>query len=321
MDVTFDVVALGELLVDLTQHGESDRGNLVFEGNPGGAPANVLAMLRKLGHSAAFIGKVGSDSFGDLLKMALEEFGIDDSGLRRDGFLPTTLAVVHNTPEGDRDFTFYRKPGADVNLSEEELELPLLRTCRIFHFGSLSLTDEPCRSATRRALKEARAAGALISFDPNYRAPLWADEDAAREQIRFGIGQCDLLKISDNELTLVTGERDFARGAAALRELNPALRLIHVTAGAEGSHAFYEGRHVSAPALKLGGVVDTSGAGDTFCACTLSYVLRHGLEALTDEQLLEMLTFANAAAYLVTTKKGALRSMPEPAAVEALLAR
>ena len=119
MDVTFDVVALGELLVDLTQHGESDRGNLVFEGNPGGAPANVLAMLRKLGHSAAFIGKVGSDSFGDLLKMALEEFGIDDSGLRRDGFLPTTLAVVHNTPEGDRDFTFYRKPGADVNLSEE----------------------------------------------------------------------------------------------------------------------------------------------------------------------------------------------------------
>ena len=167
----FDVVALGELLVDFTQNGVSAQGNLLFEANPGGAPANVLAMLRKLGKRCAFIGKVGKDSFGDMLAKTVEEAGIDIRGLRRDADIPTTLAVVHTFPGGDRDFSFYRKPGADIMLRADELDEALLKDCHIFHFGTLSLTDEPCKSATIRAWEIAKEAGALISFCLLYTSP------------------------------------------------------------------------------------------------------------------------------------------------------
>ena len=316
----FDVVALGELLVDFTQNGLSEQGNLLFEANPGGAPANVLAMLRKLGKRCAFVGKVGADSFGDMLARTVEQAGIDTRGLMRDKEIPTTLAVVHTFPNGDRDFSFYRKPGADIMLRPEELDEELLTCCRIFHFGTLSLTDEPCRAATEKAVKLAKEAGALISFDPNLRLPLWKTEDDAKAAIEWGLARCDVLKIADNELLFMTGESDFDRGAAILRGRFPNIRLFNVTAGADGSYSYYGEERVFVPACKRGGVIETTGAGDTFCASVLNFVLEHGLEDLSWDDLRAMLRFANTAAWFVTTKKGAIRSMPERATVEKLLA-
>ena len=317
----FDVVALGELLVDFTQNGVSGQGNLLFEANPGGAPANVLAMLRKLGKRCAFIGKVGKDSFGDMLAKTVEEAGIDIRGLRRDADIPTTLAVVHTFPNGDRDFSFYRKPGADILLRPDELDEGLLGSCRIFHFGTLSLTDEPCKAATVRAYELAKAAGALISFDPNLRPPLWPDEATAKAAIEWGLARCDILKISDNEIEFMTGETDFDKGAAILKERFPQIRLLNVTAGGDGSFSYYGDKRVFVPACKLGGVIETTGAGDTFCASVLNFVLEHGLDELTEQDMTAMLRFANTAAYIVTTKKGAIRSMPEREQVEELLKR
>lgn len=319
MEKAFDVAALGELLVDLSQSGVSAQGNLLFEANPGGAPANVLAMLRKLGRRCAFLGKVGADAFGDALARTLRDIGVDLRALRRDSAAPTTLAVVHNQPGGERDFSFYRSPGADTLLRPDELDGDVLRACRVFHFGSLSLTDEPARSATAEALRLARDAGALISFDPNLRPPLWASAEAAREQIAWGLSECDLCKIADDELEFMTGQRDLDLGAAMLRRDCPDLRLLCVTAGAGGSYAYCGASRAFAPACPLGGVVDATGAGDAFCACMLDFVLDRGADALSCAALREMLRFANAAAYLVTTKKGALPSMPSRAAVEAIL--
>lgn len=316
-----DVVALGELLMDFTQNGLSDQGNSLFEANPGGAPCNVLAMLRKLDKRCAFIGKVGQDGFGRQLAQVVQQAGIDTRGLRFDPSVHTTLAIVQTLPGGDRDFSFYRKPGADANLSAEELDEELLKDCKIFHFGTLSLTGEPCRTATQKAVALARGAGALISFDPNLREPLWDSLGDARAQIAWGLSQCDILKIADNELLFMTGKDDFAVGAAILQQQYPNIRLLNVTAGAAGSYAFYGGLHTFQPGCTLGGVIETTGAGDTFCASVLNFVLEHGLDGLTTQDLDQMLRFANTAAYLVTTKKGAIRAMPSREVVEETMHR
>ena len=318
---TFDVAALGELLIDFTQNGLSEQGNPLFEANPGGAPCNVLAMLRKLGKRCAFLGKVGADGFGRQLAAVAADAGIDLRGLRYDSEVHTTLAIVQTLPGGDRDFSFYRKPGADASLAPADLDEALLQSCRIFHFGSLSLTGEPCRAATQKAVALAKAAGALISFDPNLRPPLWDSLDDAKAQIAWGLAQADVVKIADNELLFMTGEADFDRGAAILQEQYPNIRLLNVTAGAAGSHAYYGGRHVYVPGCALGGVIETTGAGDTFCACVLNFVLERGLAGLTDADLAAMLRFANTAAYLVTTKKGAIKAMPTPEQVKETMAR
>lgn len=307
----YDVVALGELLIDFTENGTSGQGNTLFEANPGGAPCNVLAMLKKLGKSCAFIGKVGDDLFGRILREVVREVGIDTDALVMDRDVRTTLAFVKTAENGDRDFSFYRNPGADMMLTEEEIPKEMIANCRIFHFGSLSMTHEPVRGATLRALDCARACGALISFDPNLRPPLWSSMEEARHQIDVGLSQCDILKISDNELLFMTGESDFDKGAAILRGKYPNIRLMNVTAGAEGSYSYYDDLRVFVPAFKLGGTIETTGAGDTFCACVLNFVLDHQFDRLKKEDLQWMLRFANAAAYLVTTKKGAIRSMPE----------
>ena len=319
MDKKLDVLALGEMLIDFTENGVSDQGNPLFEANPGGAPCNVLAMLRKLGRSAAFVGKVGDDMFGWQLRRTAEDAGIRTDSLLMDESVHTTLAFVKTADNGDRDFSFYRNPGADMMLTADELPEDMLRNTRIFHFGTLSMTHEGVRAATKRAVAVAKEAGALISCDPNLRPPLWDSEDTAREQIAWGLGQCDILKIADNELEFMTGETDFDRGAAILRERYPNIRLLNVTAGAEGSYSYSCGHRVFVPSFRLGGTIETTGAGDTFCACVLHYVLDHGTEGLSEDELREMLRFANAAAYLVTTRKGAIRSMPERAEVEALL--
>lgn len=315
----FDVAALGELLIDFTENGVSGQGNPLFEANPGGAPCNVLAMLKKLGRRCAFIGKVGDDMFGRQLRAAAEEAGICTDGLMADARAHTTLAFVKTLENGDRDFSFYRDPGADMLLTAEELPEDILRGARIFHFGTLSMTHPGVRGATKKAVELARASGALISFDPNLRPPLWESLDAAREQIEWGLGQCDILKIADNELSFMTGETELAHGAQALAERYPNIRVLNATAGAEGSLCRHEGRTVFVPAFTLGGTIETTGAGDTFCACVLHYVLEHGADGLSREQMTQMLRYANAAAYLITTKKGAIRSMPEPADVEAIL--
>ncbi len=315
----FDVAALGELLVDFTENGLSGQGNTLFEANPGGAPCNVLAMLKKLGKSCAFIGKVGEDMFGHLLRDVAAEAGICMDHLVFDKDARTTLAFVKTFPNGDRDFSFYRNPGADMMLTEDELPLDVIAGCRIFHFGTLSMTHEGVRRATCRAVGHAKQSGAVISFDPNLRPPLWDSLDEAKAQIEYGLAQCDVLKIADNELEFMTGETDFDKGAAILRAKYPSIRLFNVTAGAEGSYSYYGDKRVFVPSCKLGGVIETTGAGDTFCASVLNFVLDHGLDGLTEADLTEMLRFANTAAYLVTTRKGAIRSMPERAEVEKLL--
>ena len=319
-NVRFDVVALGELLIDFTQNGLSEQGNLLFEANPGGAPCNVLAMLGKLGHRTAFIGKVGADAFGAQLRKVAQDAGINTDGLLTDDTVHTTLAIVQTLPGGDRDFSFYRDPGADMMLREDELPEEILRSCRIFHFGSLSLTHPGVRAATRRAVAIVKEAGALISFDPNLREPLWKTLDEAKEQMAWGFGACDILKIADNEIRFITGEEDLDRGADRMLERYPNLKLLNVTAGADGSSSNCCGARVFVPAFRLGGTIETTGAGDTFCASVLHNVLEFGLENRTAESLRQMLRFANAAAYLVTTKRGAIRSMPERAQVDALLA-
>lgn len=315
----FDVTALGELLIDFTENGLSGQGNTLFEANPGGAPCNVLAMLKKLGRSCAFVGKVGDDMFGHLLRDVAAEAGICMDYLLTDKDVRTTLAFVKTFPNGDRDFSFYRNPGADMMLREDELPLDLIANSRIFHFGTLSMTHEGVRRATCKAVDHARANGAVLSFDPNLRPPLWGSLDDAKEQIEYGLARCDVLKIADNELEFMTGETDFDKGAAILREKYPNIRLFNVTAGSEGSYSYYGDKRVFVPACKKGGVIETTGAGDTFCASVLNFVLDHGLDGLTEHDLTEMLRFANTAAYIVTTRKGAIRSMPERADVEALL--
>ena len=314
----FDVVALGELLIDFTQNGLSQQGNGLFEANPGGAPCNVLAMLTKLGKKTAFIGKVGDDFFGRMLAETIREVGIDHQNLMFDDKIHTTLALVHTFADGDRDFSFYRNPGADMMLREEEVDMDLVKNTKIFHFGTLSMTDEGVRDATMAAVLEAKKNGAMISFDPNLRPPLWESLDDAKEQVRWGLGQCDILKISDNEIQWLTGEESYTKGVEKIRK-EFSIPLILVSMGRDGSRAYYQkeqqegekGIIVEVKPFIQEHTIETTGAGDTFCACVLNYVLEHGLEDLSVEGLKEMLTFANAAASLITTRKGALRVMPE----------
>lgn len=305
----FDVTALGELLIDFTENGTSSQGNPLLEANPGGAVCNVLAMLGRLGKKTAFIGKVGQDMFGTQLKNAVEEVGIDTRALFMDEEVHTTLAFVHTYPDGDRDFSFYRNPGADMMLTKDEVPEDLIQNSRLFHFGTLSSTHEGVREATRHALEIAKDAGCIITFDPNLRPPLWKSLEDAKREMEYGMTKCDVLKISDNEVEFLFGTTDYDKGAALIRE-KYNIPLVLITMGKDGSRAYYKDMRVEAAPFLQENTIETTGAGDTFCASILNYVLEHGLNDLTEENLLEMLTFANAAASLITTRKGALRVMP-----------
>lgn len=314
----YDVVALGELLIDFTQNGLSEQGNGLFEANPGGAPCNVLAMLNNLGKKTSFIGKVGNDQFGLMLKKTLTELGIGTENLMLDDEVHTTLALVHTFEDGDRDFSFYRNPGADMMLTAKEVQEDLIESAKIFHFGTLSMTHEGVREATKKALEVAKNSGNIISFDPNLREPLWKSLDDAKEQVLYGLQYADILKISDNEIQWLTGEEDFTEGVKKIREVKD-IPLILVSMGKEGSRAYYKDMIVEVKPFLQENTIETTGAGDTFCANVLNYVLENGLEDLTEEGLKEMLTFANAAASIITTKKGALRVMPTKEDVENFL--
>lgn len=337
----FDVTAMGELLIDIVQYGMSEQGNPIFEACPGGAPCNVLSMLSGLGDKTAFIGKVGDDGFGHMLKESLAEQGIDTSGLRFDDKVHTTLALVHKLENGDRDFSFYRKPGADMCLTEAEVDDELVASSEIFHFGSLSLTDEAVRNATMKALDIAHKNGVIVSFDPNLREPLWESLDEAKQQIESGMRNCDLMKISDNEITWFTGIEDYDDAAAYIMKNYPDIRLLLLSLGKDGSRAFYrtEGNasgginsersgmpeadseilSVTVPAFIQDKTIETTGAGDTFMGSMLHYVLEYGLEGFDEGRLKEALTFANGAASIITTRKGALRVMPGREEVEGFL--
>ena len=307
---TYDVTALGELLIDFTENGISEQGNPILEANPGGAPCNVLSMLVKLGHKGAFIGKIGADMFGDQLACAIREVGIDTTGLKIDEQVHTTLAFVHTLEGGEREFSFYRNPGADMMLSEHDLDETLIKDSKFFHFGSLSMTDEVCRQATRKAIEIAEQSGALLSYDPNLREPLWKSLEDAKEQIFYGMEHCNVLKISDNEIQWLTGKEDYDAGILLLME-RYHIPLILLSMGKNGSRAYTNRFRVEKPAFVTEDTIETTGAGDVFCACILRYILEHGWHEYNEKELGEMLEFANAAASIITTRKGALRVMPK----------
>ena len=314
----YDVIALGELLIDFTMNGESEQGNHLFEACPGGAPCNVLAMLNKLGKKTAFIGKVGNDQFGTLLRKTLNEAGIDTSNLFTDDEVNTTLAFVHTLADGDREFSFYRNPGADMMLKEDEIDEDFLSQAKIFHFGTLSMTQDEVRAATKKAVKSAKQSGALISFDPNLRELLWSSLELAKEQMEYGFSQCDILKISDNEIQFVSGKEDYDEGIKYLQD-KYQIPVILLTMGKEGSRAYYKGMRVERSGFSVK-TIETTGAGDTFGGSALNYILEHDFYNLTEEDLGELLSFANAAAAIVTTKKGAILAMPEREEVEKIRA-
>lgn len=310
MEKKYDVIALGELLIDFTENGMSEQGNPMMEANPGGAPCNVLAMLNNLSKKTAFIGKVGNDQFGRSLKNVLDEIGICTDNLYLDEEVHTTLAFVHTHEDGDRDFAFYRNPGADMMLTEDEVKCEEIKASRIFHFGTLSMTHEGVRKAIKKALSVAKDEDLIISFDPNLRPPLWNSLDDAKAQIMFGLENCDVLKISDDEILFVSGLDSIEDGVNYILEKFPNIKLLLATLGKEGSIAYYQGQKVTVYPFINKNTIETTGAGDTFCACILNYVLEHGLKGLTEDNLREMLTFANGAASLITTKRGALKVMP-----------
>mgnify|MGYP000845557707 FL=1 len=314
----YDVVALGELLIDFTPAGKSDNGNALYECNPGGAPANVLACLAELGKKTAFLGKVGDDEFGRFLRDVLAERGICTKGLILDSEANTTLAFVHLHPDGDRSFSFFRKPGADTLLRPDEIDRAQLNAA-IFHFGSLSLTNDPSRSATLTALRWAKEKGMLVSYDPNLRPPLWPSLEEARRQIQAVMRQADLVKISHEELEFLTGTDDLEAGSAQLSR-DYGLRLLLVTLGKDGCYFRLGELNGRVPGFQVQ-AVDATGAGDGFLGGMLYEILRRGkaLEAWTGEEMASSVRFANAIGALVVTRKGGIPAMPKLAEVQRLL--
>ena len=306
----FDVTALGELLIDFTENGVSENGNPLLEANPGGAPCNVLAMLNKLGRKTAFIGKVGNDNFGRFLADTVKKSGTDITNLVYNDTVPTTLAFVHTLAEGEREFSFYRQPGADMTLTKEDVMTDIIESSRIFHFGTLSSTHPGVREATRFAVEFAKEKGLLISFDPNLREPLWESLDDAKREIEYGLSKCDILKISDNELEFVTDTSDYDEGIRRIRDKYD-IPLIFLTLGKDGSRAYYKDIRVERPAYQGVNAVEKTGAGDTFEGCALDFVLEYGIDGFDESKLSELLDFANAGAAIITTRKGALKVMPD----------
>ena len=302
-----DILTIGEVLIDLTQTGRDDKGIPQFAANPGGAPANLAVAASRLGAKTAFIGKVGADGFGRYLTQVLTENGVDASGVAVDREHPTTMAVVSVDASGERDFSFYRGANADVMLSREDIPDAALQAARIVHFGSVSLTADPSRSATLDAVRRAKAMGKTITYDPNYRANLWPDADTAVAQMKAPLDLVDILKVSDEELPLLTGTTDCESGTAQLAA--HGIGLIFVTLGPDG--VFYrmgeKTGHVAGVPCKVG---DTNGAGDTFFGAALSKLCKEDLTALTVEKLEQVLAFANKAASITTSRHGAIPAMP-----------
>lgn len=303
-----DITAVGEILIDLTQTGTNDQGIPVFVANPGGAPANLAVAAARLGASAAFIGKVGTDSFGSFLRSTLMDHKVDVSGMVTDPDNRTTLAVVAVDGEGERTFSFYRDPSADVNLKQEEISEAQLCNTKFLHFGSVSLTTDPAGAATLYAVETAKKKGALISYDPNYRASLWPDEATAIARMREPLALVDVLKVSDEELPLLTGVSDLEAGSAMLAAMG--IRLVLVTLGAEGAYYRFGEATGCVPGVKVQ-VGDTNGAGDTFFGAALAQLAKYDrLEDVTAAELERIVAVSNKAAAITTSRHGAIPAMP-----------
>ena len=303
-----DITSVGEILIDLTQSGRNEQGIPRFDANPGGAPANLAVAAARLGASTAFIGKVGNDSYGTFLRTTLEDNHVDVTGMVTDPVQHTTLAVVALDKTGERTFSFYRDPSADVNLSVEDISVEQLKNTRFLHFGSVSLTAEPARSATLYAAKTAKAHGATVSYDPNYRPSLWPDEATAVQRMLEPLSMVDVLKVSDEELPLLTGTQDLELGAELLSK--QGIRLVLVTLGPNGAYYRFDGKCGHVPGVRCV-VGDTNGAGDTFFGATLAQLAQSGgLENLTEERLQEIVACANKAASITTSRHGAIPAMP-----------
>ena len=303
-----DITAVGEILIDLTQSGVNEVGIPVFAANPGGAPANLAVAAARLGASTAFIGKVGTDSFGTFLRNTLTENKVDVSGMVTDPHNRTTLAVVALDKFGERTFSFYRDPSADVNLFAEEISEDQLKNTKFLHFGSVSLTTDPARSATLYAAETAKKHGAIISYDPNYRASLWSDEATAIERMLEPLGLVDVLKVSDEELPLLTGTTDLEAGSKILADRGIALVLV--TLGANGAFYRFGGKTGHVPGVKVK-VGDTNGAGDTFFGATLAQLAKFDrLDDITAQELERIIAVSNKAAAITTSRHGAIPAMP-----------
>lgn len=309
MGKKYDVAALGELLIDFTESGVSKNGMKLFEQNPGGAPANLLTTVSHMGYKTAMIGKIGSDMHGAFLKKTLEQEGICTDYIVEDGSVFTTLAFVAINESGERHFSFARKPGADTCLSAEELNHQVIRDCKIFHFGSLSLTDEPARTATIEAVKTAKEAGAWISFDPNYRASLWGKEKEAAEAIQCVLPDVDMLKISEEESALLTGKTEYSQAAYNLLERGP--KLIAVTLGSQGVYLAAKERCERIAGFPTE-VIDTTGAGDSFWGGFLSKLLEYHMDIreMSWENWRTCAKFGNATASLCVRKRGGIPAVP-----------
>lgn len=318
MEKEVDIVALGELLIDFTEAGSSEGGRKLFEQNPGGAPANLLTVASHMGYKTALIAKVGKDMHGAYLKKTLVKEGICTDYMIEDSDSFTTLAFVAIDEAGERQFSFARKPGADTRLTVSDLDLKLLKSCKIFHFGSLSLTDEPARGATLEAVRTARAAGSLISYDPNYRKILWKDEAAALKNIKSVISYVDVMKVSDEECLFITGENEHERAIRILLQMGP--KLVAVTFGSEGVLLATKDRMGKVQAFRTE-VVDTTGAGDSFWGGFLSRYLKIGktIDTMLWEELQECARYGNATASLCVKKRGGIPAIPDSREVELVI--
>lgn len=316
----YDITALGEILIDFTYQGISQNGQKLFAQNPGGAPANALTAAARLGAKTAFLGKAGVDMHGCFLKSVLETEGIDTSGFILDSRYFTTLAFVDLSPEGERTFSFARKPGADTQLEERELNTAVLENSKIFHIGSLSLTDEPAKSTTFAAIQKAKESGSIISYDPNYRASLWSDEETAKQEMRSLVPSVDVMKISDEEMELLTDETRPERAAEAL--LSQGVQIVAVTLGKDGAYVANRdgGCQVSGFTSQ---VKDTTGAGDAFWG-TFLFCLSQSecpVQELPLGQIASYAEFANAAASLCVERLGAIPAMPRMEEIKVRIGR
>ena len=311
----YDVVALGELLIDFAPQSVNEAGYPVLSANPGGAPGNFLAALTRYGCRTAMIGKVGDDAFGRLLVNTLKDAGIETKGVVIDPDVFTTLAFVSLDESGNRDFSFARKPGADTCLRPEEIDESLLADARVFHFGTLSLTDEPAASATRRAIELAKAHGLLVSLDPNLRKPLWKREEDAKAAIEWSLRQADIVKISDEEIAWLWGVSPEEGAKKLLSEYG--VSLVYATLGPKGCHAATAARQVTVSSPSGIRVVDTTGAGDIFGGSAMSQFLQYqkAPAELTEAELTQIVRFACTAASLSTQKHGGITSVPDRQAV------
>ena len=311
----FDLTALGEILIDFTFAGLSDRGEHLFEQNPGGAPANVLASVTKLGGRTSFIGKVGKDMHGKFLKNTVEKYGIDTSSLIETEEAFTTLAFVDLDKNGDRSFSFARKPGADTLLKDTDISKEQIEGSKVFHFGSLSLTDEPARGATLKALQYAKESDVIISYDPNYRPSLWKDEDTAKEGMRLPLEMVDIIKISDEEMVLLTDCDNVNDAADALHK--KGITCVIITMGEKGAFVSANGARVIGESFKTD-VVDTTGAGDCFMGAFLYSIIKDNKKPseLCEDDLKNYVSFANAAASICVSRRGAINAMPSAEEIE-----